>query len=255
MKLKDQLTLKLKLEKTFTAEVRRLFNRIKTDYRISISTSRPLRSSRYQSAWEAVLQNHYLRVQKAFRGIVKTDEKQIEDDEVTAARLAWSLTNGQKISKAITDTTQGNMDNSLTEARQAFSDEGINDYSHRELAVVSAVMLGRKLKGRESGIVITETQKAAESTKLIEAYGAADIDPMVAVTSDSNVASLSKKSWQDVGDKRVRPGHRASQVRSVPITEPFIVNGERLMYPGDNSMGASMSNTIGCRCSSLYIFN
>lgn len=35
---------------------------------------------------------------------------------------------------------------------------------------------------------------------------------------------------------------------AVPQDEPFIVDGEKLMFPGDISMGASAGNVINCRC-------
>ena len=41
--------------------------------------------------------------------------------------------------------------------------------------------------------------------------------------------------------------YHASQI--VAATEPFVVSGERLKYPGDTSLGASAGNVINCRCS------
>lgn len=41
--------------------------------------------------------------------------------------------------------------------------------------------------------------------------------------------------------------YTASQV--VPQSEPFVVSGERMNYPGDTSFGASAGNVINCRCS------
>jgi hypothetical protein len=259
MNLNDQLALKLKLEEIFQREVRSLFNFITRQYRVGISTGNPVRAQKYAADWSAALEKQYRRTQRAFTGIVSTDEKAAEDDELIAALMAWSLNSAQTVTKEIIDTTQNNMDTAMIQARQALSDDGNFQPSQREVAVAAAVILNRKFRGRTSTIVLNETQKAAESTKLIGAYSEADLDPMAAVTRERVVATgaalLAKKEWIDVGDKDVRRGHHASEVARVQIWEPFTVNGERLMYPGDPSLGASAGNTINCRCSSLYTFN
>lgn len=56
-------------------------------------------------------------------------------------------------------------------------------------------------------------------------------------TNDSRTRDWHAKAWSDYGDKE----------NAIPIDEPFIVNGEEMMYPGDKS--ASASNVYNCRCS------
>jgi uncharacterized protein with gpF-like domain len=49
-------------------------------------------------------------------------------------------------------------------------------------------------------------------------------------------------------DKKEKFNHyNANQV--VPATEPCVVSGERMNYPGDTTFGASAGNVINCRCS------
>ena len=259
MNLNEQLRLKIILEERFRREVRALFNRIRIQYRVGISTETRIRASRYVPQWVVLLQRHYTRVQRVFRGVVQNDHKQAgdtkqTDDEVIAALLAWADENSQEVAAVITNTTQENMDSALMQARQSFSDQGITDYSTRELALVAAVMLGRVFRGRETSIIMTETQRAAESTKLIEAYSLSGLQPMAAVTREQTPSTESSKDWIDVGDKDVRDGHHAREVAEVDVNQPFIVNGQQMMYPGDNSRGASVDNTINCRCGSFYTF-
>ena len=256
MTLDEQLELKIKLEKIFRREVRSLFNRIRIEYRIAISTGTTLRASKYAPQWVALLQKHYTRVQKAFNGVVKDSTKQSEqDDEVSAALLLWAELNSKESGGEIINTTQNNMDDAITQARQSFSDEGNYSYTTRELAVLSAVMLDRKFKGREETIAITETQGAAESTKLIEAYSIAGLSPVAVVTREPVRKTEDTKKWFDDNGPNVRDGHHAYQVAVVKINDPFIVNGERLMYPRDMSMGASIANIVNCHCSAEYTFN
>ena len=64
------------------------------------------------------------------------------------------------------------------------------------------------------------------------------------------------KIWLSIIDRNTRTGqfdhiepHR--QVRT--IYEPFIVSDEPLMYPGDDTLGATDGNIWGCRCFSLSV--
>ena len=43
-------------------------------------------------------------------------------------------------------------------------------------------------------------------------------------------------------------GHKNANGQQVLLEEPFTVGGEKLMHPGDSSMGASAKNIIHCRC-------
>ena len=56
-------------------------------------------------------------------------------------------------------------------------------------------------------------------------------------TNDNRTRDWHAQAWADYGDKS----------NAVPIDDPFIVNGEKMMYPGDKS--ASASNVYNCRCS------
>jgi HK97 family phage portal protein len=61
-----------------------------------------------------------------------------------------------------------------------------------------------------------------------------------------------RKSWLSSRDSRVREWHASADGQKVAMDEPFRVNGERLMYPGDTSLGASGDNVIQCRCTQTY---
>lgn len=56
------------------------------------------------------------------------------------------------------------------------------------------------------------------------------------------------KTWKAHIDDRTRPAHLHANGQRVPVTEPFTVDGEALMFPGDPT-SASPGNTYGCRCS------
>lgn len=66
------------------------------------------------------------------------------------------------------------------------------------------------------------------------------------------------KWWDDCGDNRTRKSHAYmgkvySKEKGIPFSEPFILpSGEKMMYPGDDSMGAPVSEIDGCRCVARY---
>lgn len=64
---------------------------------------------------------------------------------------------------------------------------------------------------------------------------------------------VSRKEWNSHLDNRVRRSHAAAHGQVVDMAQPFIVNGEKLMFPGDSSLGASLENIIMCRCAEIPI--
>lgn len=55
--------------------------------------------------------------------------------------------------------------------------------------------------------------------------------------------------WRSAGDFRVRHTHRALDRESVGLDGVFVSpSGARMRYPGDTSLGAPASETVGCRC-------
>lgn len=59
-----------------------------------------------------------------------------------------------------------------------------------------------------------------------------------------------QKEWIALKDSRTRWWHGLADGLKVDVSEPFIVGGEKLMFPGDNSLGASGWNIYNCRCKS-----
>lgn len=59
-----------------------------------------------------------------------------------------------------------------------------------------------------------------------------------------------KRRWIATKDNRTRHEHGAADGQTVEGADtPFIVGGEEMMFPGDQSLGASGWNIYNCRCS------
>lgn len=63
-------------------------------------------------------------------------------------------------------------------------------------------------------------------------------------------AGMRYKVWLTALDERTRPWHAEADGRTVPMDEPFIINGEELQFPGDPN--GSPENIINCRCTMTY---
>ena len=57
------------------------------------------------------------------------------------------------------------------------------------------------------------------------------------------------KTWNTVADNRVRDSHAEVEGLTIPIDEPFSLQGGYMMAPHDSSLGVDESELIMCRCS------
>lgn len=62
-----------------------------------------------------------------------------------------------------------------------------------------------------------------------------------------------RREWVATMDSRTRSPHASADGQTVGMNQPFRVNGESLMYPGDPA--GSAGNTIMCRCSVAFIYD
>lgn len=58
------------------------------------------------------------------------------------------------------------------------------------------------------------------------------------------------KTWSARDDSKTRPAHDRADGQTVPVNQPFIVNMEPLMMPGDPA--GTPGNVINCRCKPLF---
>ena len=262
------LTLKLALEKTFSRELVSYFNEIRKDV-VSFYTATGLliNADIYQKQTETLLERHYKRVIRNFinegkysyrksleaKGIEYKQEQQEEDEKIKATSvliaLAFVETVIQRRALQLIETTSDNIKDAAKRAPEKAKESGTKVGDEVDNG------LNRAFKGRQAMIATTETQFMAERAKNIEASVISrngDVDPSSIndgiVVGSPNV----KKEWAAILDEKTRFSHASADGQVQGLNEPYIVNGEYLMYPGDTSMGASLENIINCRCSSLY---
>lgn len=252
---KQQLDLKLALEPRLKREMGVLFASISKDMRSEYSVNGAiLQASEYQSEVEQILKQHYRRVSKIFgislrQAIAKympvTETKAI-DEEVDANMREFISETAATRSALIIKTTQKDIESSFEFALSLVAgNAAITTIDNSIIAKDAQKEVNRKFKGRTETIAITETQTAAEGSKDIEA---ATIAVQAAVIANLPQDKIIQKEWVAVLDSRTRTAHVLAGGQRRPANEPFDVDGERLKYPSDTSLGASAANVINCRC-------
>ncbi len=108
--------------------------------------------------------------------------------------------------------------------------------------------LAKRIRDAFNGIS-KERSRTIALTETSAAYGEGRDEAM-------REAGVPKKAWLTSGNDNVRPTHleagrEYSEENAIPIDEPFIVGGEALMYPGDDS--GSPEEVINCHCISLAV--
>lgn len=106
------------------------------------------------------------------------------------------------------------------------------------------------VKNVRSAIPVLSQARAAVIART-EVHSAANYAHQEAAVESGLVTA---KEWVATQDARTRDeefDHVEADGQIVLLSEPFIVSGEALMYPGDPA--GSAGNTINCRCGSVFI--
>jgi hypothetical protein len=155
------------------------------------------------------------------------------------------------MSHKIIDTTRDNLASSIKYAHEYAVKEGM-DITHKVIAQIATDHLKNKFIGRSNTIAITETQSGAEKGKSLEYKTLSESNSEF---DGRNINEMkAQKMWATILDDHTREWHADADSDTVDIDEPYEVNGEELMEPGDDSLGASEDNIINCRCSSEPFF-
>lgn len=238
---------KISLEPELGKRLRVIDREIMGQFRRDMLRGQILRADDFQPDLEEILKEHYAIVIDKFEGRIagqipadvglSTEELAI----LAAALLAFTGTRAVEQSGFILATTQADMQTAAQIANAETPDP-------IERSVVASALLSRRLQVREPAIAALETQAMAEAVK------GAEFDMLVGrppFSPQSPPVRLNKE-WVTVGDARVRIAHANADAQVRPVDQPFIVNGQRLRWPGDTALGASAGNVMRCRCSAVY---
>jgi len=156
-----------------------------------------------------------------------------------ANRLAWITANVARKVTEISGTTKAQ----ATSIIQSVLSEQVVAGAASQASTSAAIIAAMREKGgslaRYRSRVIARTEAHASAGAANEAAAASLGIPL-------------KKEWVAARQAgRTRDDHLDADGQVVALDQPFIVGGERLMYPSDPS--GSPENVINCRCSSVHI--
>lgn len=130
------------------------------------------------------------------------------------------------------------------------------DYDSDNYAEMS--YMGQYAKGVMDGVVDTTILNIAD------AYYTSQDRSIFCAENESNAVSnyykeleaikegYTKKTWVTKIDSKVRHTHKEVNGKKIDITKPFTVGSSQLMFPLDQSLGASLKEICRCRCVAKY---
>jgi len=246
------LSLKLALELALYRKMNPLFLSYRDKFKASIEEINLIPSvDELQNQLNKILLEHYTNVSDVFSKRIAKELgiPENHDDILSSIQNktdTHNINRAQQQSQIISETTHKDSVDSVLEANKKAEERGMI-LTGAALAGAAALNLYKKIKGRTSVIAATETQNPAEHAKQKE------IEVLTHHKYKDIHERKQEKQWHAILDSVTRDSHALADLQIVDADEPYIVMSEKLMYPGDTSLGASLENVINCRCSSVPI--
>jgi HK97 family phage portal protein len=183
------------------------------------------------------------RIEQAMNKLVKEfGDAALTDLGLEATEVGFNMVNERVLSylsntaaskvKLIDETTAGTVRAEIQKAMLQAQLEGANIVD-----TAGAIMKA----GIESGMEIRRARaNAIAQTETTGAFNFSDAEAWI----QSDVVET--KVWRANDDEHTRDSHLAADGQEVNITQPFNVNGQSLMHPGDPA--GSAAEVVNCRC-------
>lgn len=241
----NELPKKIKNERKMARDFNEIFRQMSDSLTLGLAVSGVvIPFAQFNKDVEAILRKNYRVTARDFKFSAR-DRFDIDRD-VDAQKIDIGIDqfinrNAPLSSSEIINTTENVARVAEREVRLAAEEEG-RSLSDTEKATLIGIVFLRRNKNRVQTISQTEIQNIAESTKQIE--------------SDALIISgnlKAKKVWDAILDSKTRAAHARADGQVRDVDQPFDVDGEKLMFPRDASLGASLGNLINCRCSAQLV--
>lgn len=259
-KADNEAALKISIEAMLLPTLQSLFDKIVNDVGQTFSDSGTVPdATSYKNDFNNWYTSAYETTSAQFKDASKSEMQQTEAStpnfnaqsfvqnvqaQAETAIASFITLNSAANANEVTGTNQNNIDDALAFAIAA---QAANQLSRAETTKQLTNKLSQLFDGRTDTILITTVQSASEGTKqtVVESYS----DALRAVDPSLTGAV---KIWVTKMDDKVRESHQLANFQTQPSGTPFTVQGEKLNYPGDGSLGASLDNIINCRCVSVF---
>ena len=255
--LAEDFANKLALEPRLVRDLSVIFHDVADVYEAELQTTGAiLDASDFEVDIRGALKAQYRRVNRKFgrqiRRQIKTFSANIEtkgtNDDITKEQSDFINEQSESHAELIIGTLQNQLNtipqNIVRVATEVSPLTVFDPISQDELARQSANKLRSLIPGKSRIIAGEETQQAAEALKNIESR----------TLSRDKVIRVLKKVWTSILDERTRFSHGVADGQVQNENDPFIVQGQFLMFPTDTNLGATLDNVMGCRCSSITVW-
>lgn len=99
----------------------------------------------------------------------------------------------------------------------------------------------------------TVTPQHSQYFSTTETVGASNLGILaVARAQQQRTGQRITKGWLSQRDNRVRDDHIIADGQRIGLNQPFNVGGSQLMFPGDWTHGAKISQIVNCRCVLIF---
>lgn len=206
-------------------------------------------SSFAQAQWRAklieLLTSHYARVVMVVTGRKPPRAASLFSAALDQEHATWLIWQAEKQADMIMVSVINEFQRTMAAEQSNIQIKSLHGDSIELKAGLWSKLSGKarsvldKMKAKLTSIVNSQTNGVAEDARLRAAQMEAGKRRLW-------------KMWSTMRDPAVRPHHDLAEGQEQLVEVPFVVNGEKLMFPGDNSMGARLNNIINCRCSSVY---
>jgi uncharacterized protein with gpF-like domain len=251
---------KLAFESALLLALRPHFNVILNDFRSTYAETGNFPDiTEHNNAISAVLNKHYDRVSDSFSDHIEqqlgepTDRSKVRSDIQVSTQLHKNL-EVPKSGQFIANTNQSQMHDARDKVIVSAAVAGLF-LTNKQIANRAHAELSKKYAARLPLIALDNTQNPAEQAKQAEYESLIDNEATAGGVDFGSAADgdRAQKQWVAVLDNKTRPAHADADGQIIVVGEPFIVGGEKLMYPRDTSLGASMANVANCRCSAVPV--
>lgn len=189
-------------------------------------------------------------------GAIPLWEREIDrllDDLVRIARAGWIATGQQLDLELPFDPDDPMLKDQLMRTRNLMVRTPDEVYRQILKALADVTAAGGTVKDQAAAVRhvldVTGTENwpaRARTVAVTEVHRAWNMGGLAAALRAQQRLGPLTKRWDAKDDSATRPSHKRADGQTVFINQPFIVNMEALMIPGDPA--GSPANVINCRC-------